>query len=86
MSAADREALNQLMDLLEEGGDNSGDEEQNIDDPWRRKPNLKIRSMPQFRKNKWLGVFLDLVQDNLEEVNWLKGTHDNLSSGEQLAL
>lgn len=48
----------------------------------KRKANLRIRSqkMPPLSKNKWLKIFLDLVQTDLEKVNWTQKTNDNLTT------
>lgn len=42
--------------------------------------------MPQFRKNKWLGVFFDLVEDDLSKLRWQMEFPDNLSHEERKAL
>lgn len=42
--------------------------------------------MSQFQKNKWPGVFLDLVPEDLQKVNWVANTIDNLSPDECQAL
>lgn len=42
--------------------------------------------MPPFPKNGWLGVFLDLAQDDLTKVNWQRGRKDNLDPEQHQAL
>lgn len=42
--------------------------------------------MTPFQKNKWLGVFSDLVQEVLLHLNWTVLKYDNLSQEERLAL
>lgn len=73
-----------MMSLLDEYGDYLGDEDYDVTDPWKRKANLRIKSIAihQFRKNRWLGVFLDLVQDDPSEVGWDRRTLDNLTPDE----
>lgn len=73
--------------VLEEAGPSSEDDESTDTTLWRRNPNLNIRStsMPQFQKNKWLGVFMDLVQGDLNKVNWTVNVTD-LSLDERLVL
>lgn len=48
----DKDALDHLVSLFEEGGELSEEEEIIATNPWKRKSNLKIisMSMPQFRK------------------------------------
>lgn len=41
--------------------------------------------MLQFRKHKWLGVFLDLVLEDLKNVKWQNMTLDNLAPIERRA-
>lgn len=84
----DMEAIDLLVSLLEEGTISTDDEEIEESFNWRISAGLKIRStsMPQFRKNKRLGVFLNLVQEDLEKVEWKNSTGDNLSVDERKAL
>lgn len=82
-------ALDQLVSLLEEGATSSSDDEEISDNSnWRRNGGLKIcfTSMPQFRKNRRLGIFLDLVQENLRKIDCQNNTIDNLSVDERRAL
>lgn len=81
----DLKAIEQLVSLLKEGGEPSDDEEAERSYSWKRDAGLKICSvtMPQFRKNKRLSIFLDLVQEDLERLAW-KG--NNLSGDERRAL
>lgn len=71
-------------------GDSSADSDNEIpiQDPWKRKAHLNIRStkMPQFRNNRWIGIFLDLVQEDLNRINWDKIPNDNLLPDKHLAL
>lgn len=85
---SDQEGLDQLVSLLDEGGPLWEDDEPLAILPSRRSPNLKTRStsMPQFCKNKWLGVFLDFVQEDLQKVNWMAIGSDNLMKDERKAL
>lgn len=83
----DDEDLDILTSLLME----SKDDDQSIStpsSPLKRDANLLIKStkMPPFRKNRWLGVFLDLVQDDLTKVNWQRGRKDNLDPEQRRAL
>lgn len=62
-NAKERQKEENLTSLLEENP--SDDEmESTPEDPWRRQLNLTNKSvwMPQFRKNSWLGVVLDLEE------------------------
>lgn len=63
-------------------------EEIPVHDPWRRQAHLNIRStkMPPFRNNRWLGIFLDLVQEDLNRITCDKITNDNLLPDERVAL
>lgn len=74
-------AIDQLVSLLEEGGPSLENDKSIDTTPWRKDPNLKIRltSMLQFRKNKWPGVFLDVVQEDLDKVDRTITVTDNLS-------
>lgn len=42
--------------------------------------------MPPLSKNKWLQIFLELVQTDLEKVNWTQKIIDNLTTDERRAL
>lgn len=88
LGAQEQRTLENTMSLLDEFGDYLGDEDYDVTDPWKRKANLRIRSttMPQFRKNRCLGVFLDLVQDDLCKVCWDRRTLDYLTPDERIAL
>lgn len=88
LDTRETEALESLMILMEEGGQSSGEEEAPEMSGWKRDPKLKIRStkMPLFRKNKWLGVFLDLVEEDLKKLNWETIMGDNLTYEERKAL
>lgn len=57
-------------------------------DCWKREASLQIKStkMLCFQKNKWLGVFLDLVQEDLSPLNWTHQRNDNLDPDERQAL
>lgn len=63
-------------------------EMEDFNNPWRRQANLNIRStrMPLFRKNKWIGVFLDLIHEDLGKLEWGTAEPDNLKSKERIAL
>lgn len=41
--------------------------------------------MPQLRKNKWLGAFLELVEDDLSKLAWHSEFSDNLTLEERKA-
>lgn len=84
----DANALESLMTLLDEDGQSSDDDETSETSAWRRNPHLKIHStkMPFFRKNKWLGVCLNLVQEDLEKLDWESIPGDNLTREERRAL
>lgn len=57
-------------------------------EPVRQPSSIRIRStkMPSLSKHKWLSLFLDLVQIDLEKVNWNWCCIDNLSIEECKAL
>lgn len=65
-------ALDALVSLLDEAGGEDLQEITTIRDPWKRMTNLQIRStkMSPFQKNVWLGVLLDLVQEDLANFDW----------------
>lgn len=42
--------------------------------------------MLPFRKNKWIGVFLDLVQEDLSHLNWTHQRNYNFNPDERQAL
>lgn len=79
----DQLALDTLNSLL---ADNEGLSQ--INSSIRRKTNLRIRSqkMLPLLKNKWLQIFLDLVQPDLEKVNWTQKISVNLTADERRAL
>lgn len=52
----------------------------------KRPQKIQSTKMPAFRKNKWLGVFLDLVEEDLDELNWDPAVGDNLTSEERTEL
>lgn len=83
VDAEDQRALDILNSLLKE---NEGPLETTTS--VRRQANLGIRSlkMPPLSKNKWLNLFLDMVQTDLEKVDWTKKAIDNLTAGERQAL
>lgn len=59
-----------------------------VEDPWRRQAHLTIRpvKMRPFRRNRCLGVFLDLVEEDLNKVRWDGTLGYNLSPEERNAL
>lgn len=87
-STGDTLALKQLESLFEEGGISSDDDETSASCSWRRDAGLRIWStkMPQLRKDKRLGIFLDLVQEDLAKINWHINDTSNLPSDERQAL
>lgn len=42
--------------------------------------------MPPLSKNRWLNLFLEMVQTDLEKIDWTKKSPNNLSTGERHAL
>lgn len=42
--------------------------------------------MPQFRKNKWLSLFLEMVQMDLKSIKWDGHLKDSLSREERKAI
>lgn len=83
IDAEDQKALDILNSLLEE---NEGPSE--IPTSIRRQANLRIRSqkMPPLSKNKWLNLFLDMLQTDLEKADWTQKSPDNLTDGKIPAL
>lgn len=79
----DEQALEILNSLLLES-----DGLTQSDAPIRRRANLQIRSqkMPPLSKNKWLQIFLELVQTDLERVDWSQKITDNLTTDERQVL
>lgn len=79
----DQKALDILNSLLEES---KGPFEAST--PTRRQAKLRIRSqkMPPLSKNRWLKLFLDMVQTDLGKIDWSKKSPDNLTVGERVAL
>lgn len=69
-SSQDKIAIDILTSLA-----NGSDDEQNRNapthsSPWKSESNLPIKStkIPPFRNNPWLGIFLDLVQEDLTKL------------------
>lgn len=79
LDAEDQQALDILNALLEENEPTSC--------PTRRIADLLIRSkkMPPLSKNRWLYMFLEMVQADLEKINWTQKCKDNLKD-ERMAL
>lgn len=77
--AREQQAIDDLVSLMGDSSTDS-DDEIPVQDPWKRQAHLNIRStkLPQFRNNQWIGIFLDLVQEDLNRINWEKLTNDNL--------
>lgn len=79
----DQQALAILNSLLEES------EGHDVDNPiMGRQANLNIKSkkMPSLNKNRWLNIFLEMVQKDLEEIPWKIKNRDNLFQIERKAL
>lgn len=68
MDVDDQKALDIMNSLLDES---EGPPETSIP---IRQANLRIRSqkMPPLSKNRWLNLFLDMVQTDLGKVDWTK--------------
>lgn len=79
----DDEMLAILNSLLEE--DEGEETEQG---PYKRQSKLNIKStkMPPLNKNRWLSLFLDMVQTDLSKIDWSIKSEDNLSPAERKAI
>lgn len=84
LDSDDQKVLDILNLLLEENSEH-GEE---FHTPTKCIVDLKIKSqkMPPLSKNRWLSLFLEMVQSDLEKVKWHKRGTDNLTKGERNAL
>lgn len=84
-TSQDEEVLAILSSLLEEN-----EREEAEHDPYKRQAGLNIKStkMPPLNKNRWLCLFLDMIQTDLSRVNWKfkNKNEDNLSLAERKAI
>lgn len=72
----DQHALAILNSLLEE---NEGTQANSPTSIRRANLNIKSTKMPPLNKNRWLNIFLEVVQRDLEGLPWQINNQDNLS-------
>lgn len=79
----DEEMLAILSSLLEEN-----ERGETGHGPYKRQSKLNIKStkMSPLNKNRWLSLFLDMIQTDLSKIDWSIKSEDNLSPAERKAI